>query len=181
MKLADIAPFAADRRVAYHSFPVFADKAISASSFAGHGAVFVLKLSHTVMNPEVHGYTPEGWRADDLNVLSDDWVPHPSSKGPNAREQSRLLDLLGKINYKILTGNQVYIQAGGVVYKTLYGGYWRSVFTGIEHYLLRCVEIQTPVWLQDKELDDYVDLPITYANGGWIANGHSLSFILSRE
>lgn len=133
------------------------------------------------MESETVTYTPESWRADDLSVLSDDWVSHCSTTGPNAREQSRLLDLLGRINYKILTGNQVYIQAGGVVYKTVYGGYWRSVFTGIEHYLLRCVEIQTPVWLQDQQISGFVDLPITYSNGGWIANGHSLSFILSRD
>ena len=133
------------------------------------------------MDSETVTYTPESWRADDLNGWSDDWVSRYSASGPNAREQSRLMDLLGRINYKILTGNQVYIQAGGVVYKTLYGGYWRSVFTGIEHYLLRCVEIQTPMWLQDQQVDGFVDLPITYSNGGWIANGHSLSFILSRE
>jgi hypothetical protein len=40
----------------------------------------------------------------------------------SAREQSRLFDLLGRINYKILTGKQVYVQTGGVVYKTVYGG-----------------------------------------------------------
>ena len=131
--------------------------------------------------PEVHSYTPESWRTDDFNVFADDWIPNCPGNGPNAREQSRLMDLLGRINYKILTGTQVYIHSGGVVYKTLYGGYWRSVFTGIEHYLLRCVEIQTPVWLQDQSATGFVDLPITYSNGGWIANGNSLSFILSRE
>jgi len=133
------------------------------------------------MNPKAGTYTPESWRADEFNVLADDWMPASQGTGPNAREQSRLFDLLGRINYKILSGNQVYIQTGGVVYKTVYGGYWRSVFTGIEHFLLRCVEIQTPVWLQDQADDGFVDLPISYSNGGWIANGHSLSFILSRE
>ena len=133
------------------------------------------------MNPEVGTYTPESWRADEFNALADDWVPACAGPGPNAREQSRLFDLLGRINYKILTGNHVYIQTGGVVYKTVYGGYWRSVFTGIEHFLLRCVEIQTPVWLQDQADHGFVDLPISYSNGGWIANGNSLSFILSRE
>lgn len=133
------------------------------------------------MDSETVTYTPESWRADDLSGVPDDWASRYSASGPNAREQSRLMDLLGRINYKILTGNQVYIQAGGVVYKTVYGGYWRSVFTGIEHYLLRCVEIQTPMWLQDSQVNGFVDLPITYSNGGWIANGHSLSFILSRE
>ena len=132
------------------------------------------------MNPEVLSYTPEQWRCDDLTVLAGELLPDCSESHPNAREQSRLFDLLGRINYKILTGNQVYIQAGGVVYKTVYGGYWRSVFTGVEHFLLRCKEIQTPMWLQECP-DSFVDLPINYSNGGWTANGHSLSFILARE
>jgi len=132
------------------------------------------------MNTQVLSYTPEQWRNDELSVFADDLLPHCSSE-PNAREQSRLFDLLGRINYKILTGNQVYIQAGGVVYKTVYGGYWRSVFTGVEHFLLRCIEIQTPLWMQDQQTRDLVDLPISYSNGGWTANGHSLAFILARE
>jgi hypothetical protein len=132
------------------------------------------------MNPEVLSYTPEQWRCDDLPVFAEELFSH-SSDSPDAREQSRLFDLLGKINYKILSGNQVYIQAGGVVYKTIYGGYWRSVFTGVEHFLLRCVEIQTPIWLQEHQVNAFVDLPINYSNGGWTANGHSLAFILARE
>ena len=133
------------------------------------------------MKSQASTYTPESWRADDVNVLTDDWLPHCVTTGPTAREQSRLFDLLGRINYKILSGNQVYVQCGGIVYKTIYGGYWRSVFTGIEHYLLHCVQVQTPLWLKDEPDDDFVDLPITYSNGGWIANGNSLSFILERE
>lgn len=132
------------------------------------------------MASEVHSYTPEQWRSDDFTVFTDEVLSHCSSH-PDAREQSRLFDLLGRINYKILTGNQVYIQAGGVVYKTVYGGYWRSVFTGVEHFLLRCIEIQTPMWLQEPQVDAFVDLPINYSNGGWTANGHSLSFILARD
>src|SRR6187549_1751517 len=113
-------------------------------------------------------YEPEAWR-------------DPAAADPTARDQCRLLDLLGRINYKILSGNRVYVEVDGVVYKTIYGGYWRSVFTGIEHYLLHCVQVQTPLWLKDEPDDDFVDLPITYSNGGWIANGNSLSFILERE
>jgi hypothetical protein len=91
------------------------------------------------------------------------------------------LDLLGRINYRILTGNRVYVEVGGVVYKTLYGGYWRSVFTGIQHYLLRCEEIPTSTWTEGTESPVVVDLPISYSNEGWSAQGHSLSFLLSRE
>jgi hypothetical protein len=76
-------------------------------------------------------YQPEQWRNNDEDVFIQ---VHRDHANPDAREQSRLLDLLGRINYKILTGNRVYVEVGGVVYKTLYGGYWRSVFTGIQHY-----------------------------------------------
>lgn len=96
------------------------------------------------------------------------------------REQCRLLDLLGRINYRILSGNRVYIEVGGVVYKTLYGGYWRSVFTGIEHYLLHCEQVSSAVWKDDQKTTA-VDLPIAYSNGGWTTSGHSLSFILNRD
>jgi len=147
----------------------------------GQAGEVCIKTLNAAMKSKVSTYTPESWRADEVNVLSDDWLPHCVTSSPSAREQSRLFDLLGRINYKILTGKQVYVQTGGVVYKTVYGGYWRSVFTGIEHYLLRCVEVQTPVWLKDGPGDDFVDLPITYSNGGWLANGNSLSFILTRE
>src|SRR5215813_13518107 len=131
------------------------------------------------MKSEV-SYTPESWRSDEVNVLSDEWLPHCVSSSPSAREQSRLFDLLGRINYKILTGKQVYVQTGGVVYKTIYGGYWRSVFTGIEHYLLHCEQVSCAVW-KEEEKTTAVDLPIAYSNGGWTTSGHSLSFILNRE
>jgi hypothetical protein len=113
-------------------------------------------------------YEPEAWR---------DAQQHPSD--PSMREQCRLLDLLGRINYRILSGNKVYVEVDGVVYKTLYGGYWRSVFTGIEHYLLRCEQVSGNVWRQDGRTS--VDLPIAYSNNGWTAQGHSLSFILNRD
>lgn len=113
-------------------------------------------------------YEPEVWRDD-----------HQSTGSPSMREQCRLLDLLGRINYRILSGNRVYVEVGGVVYKTIYGGYWRSVFTGIEHYLLRCEKVSTAVWKEEKTTA--VDLPIAYSNGGWTTSGHSLSFILNRD
>ncbi len=100
---------------------------------------------------------------------------------PEVREQTRVLELLGRINYKIIKGGRVYIEAGGVVYKTLYGGYWRSVFTGVEHYLFRCEQVSGFVWADDECEDTAVDLPIVYSNDGWTASGHSLSFMLSRE
>jgi len=113
-------------------------------------------------------YEPEAWR--DAEQPAGD---------PSVREQCRLLDLLGRINYRILSGNRVYIEVGGVVYKTIYGGYWRSVFTGIEHYLLHCEQVSSAVWKEEKTTA--VDLPIAYSNGGWTTKGHSLSFILNRD
>ena len=122
-------------------------------------------------------YEPEAWR--DHDESTDDLVSsRPSPADPTVREQCRLLDLLGRINYKILSGNRVYVEVDGVVYKTLYGGYWRSVFTGIEHYLLRCEQVSGSSW---KDGNASVDLPIAYSNNGWTAKGHSLSFILNRD
>lgn len=129
-------------------------------------------------------YKPEAWRNDDY-TLSRDQHPlnplHRSTTHPDVRDQSRLLELLGRINYRILSGNRVYIEVGGVVYKTLYGGYWRSVFTGIEHYLLRCEEVSGSIWTEENSSADVVDLPIVYSNNDWTARGHSLSFMLSRD
>jgi hypothetical protein len=123
-------------------------------------------------------YKPEAWR-DDISSTADDLLAPPSAVNPSGREQCRLLDLLGRINYKILSGNRVYIEVDGVVYKTLYGGYWRSVFTGIEHYLLRCEQVSGNAWT--NESSESIDLPIAYSNDGWTARGHSLSFILNRD
>ena len=129
-------------------------------------------------------YQPEGWRGDEDNLSRDDQeftrlsCSHPD---PDVHDRSLVLELLGRINYKILRGNRVYIEVGGVVYKTLYGAYWRSVFTGIEHYQLKCEEISGSIWTEGSDATAVVDLPIDYSNEGWTARGHSLSFMLSRD
>jgi len=126
-------------------------------------------------------YKPEAWRYDDS---VDDILPgSPSASIPSVFDQCRLLDLLGRINYRIISGKRVYVEVDGVVYKTLYGGYWRSVFTGIEHYLLRCEQVSGSAWANDTrdESNNSVDLPIAYSKEGWTARGHSLSFILNRD
>ncbi len=120
------------------------------------------------MRPIMPQYEPEAWRDD-----------HEPNGDPSKREQCKLLDLLGRINYRILSGNRVYVEVGGVVYKTVYGGYWRSVFTGMEHYLLHCEQVSSAVWKEENSTA--VDLPIAYSNGGWTTRGHSLSFILNRD
>lgn len=123
-------------------------------------------------------YRPEAWRGDDQDLTGS-----PSASNPSVFDQCRLLDLLGRINYRIISGKRVYVEVDGVVYKTLYGGYWRSVFTGIEHYLLRCEQVSGSAWASDSrgEANGSVDLPIAYSKEGWTARGHSLLFILNRD
>jgi hypothetical protein len=134
-------------------------------------------------------YQPESWRSaetKDQRSGVGDQRPTTATQvneqsPPEVREQTRVLELLGRINYKIIKGSRVYIEVGGVVYKTLYGGYWRSVFTGVEHYLFRCEQVSGSIWAEEASTDNAVDLLIVYSNDGWTASGHSLSFMLSRE
>jgi hypothetical protein len=134
-------------------------------------------------------YNPETWRdvevRDPVTNLPASpktfFRDHNTNRNPTVKEQTLILDLLGRINYKIISGNRVYVEVGGVVYKTLYGGYWRSVFTGLEHYLLRCEQVSDSVWADESETTPVVDLPIAYSNEGWTASGHSLSFMLTRD
>ena len=134
-------------------------------------------------------YDPEKWRDAELRAGESLLPPVPKTffressarSSPTVKEQTLILDLLGRINYKIISGSRVYVEVGGIVYKTLYGGYWRSVFTGLEHYLLRCEQVSNSVWADDNEDSPVVDLPIAYSNEGWTASGHSLSFMLTRD
>jgi hypothetical protein len=128
--------------------------------------------------PQMPPYKPEAWR-DEISATDGNLSAPPSASNPTVRDQCRLLDLLGRINYKILSGKRVYVEVDGVVYRTVYGGYWRSVFTGIEHYLLRCEQVSGNAWT--NEGSGSIDLPIAYSNDGWTARGHSLSFILNRD
>jgi hypothetical protein len=136
-------------------------------------------------------YEPESWKSEDRDRRSEarDQRAQVSAVAvsqrpefpPDVREQTRVLELLGRVNYKIIKGSKVYIEVDGIVYKTLYGGYWRSVFTGIEHYLLRCEQVSGAIWAEESLTCRAVDLPISYSNEGWTASGHSLSFVLARE
>jgi hypothetical protein len=130
-------------------------------------------------------YQSESWRSDDVAASVDQKnlagynFNRDSKSQPDARDQTRALMLLGRINYKIIKGGRVYIEAGGVVYKTLYGGYWRSVFTGVEHYLFKCEQVSGSIWAEDNLTNTELELPIVFSKDGWTANGHSLSFMLS--
>ena len=141
-------------------------------------------MNHERHSQQMLQYQPEGWRTDEESFSREDRafarLPH-SHSDPDIHDRSLVLELLGRINYKILCGNRVYIEVGGVVYKTLYVAYWRSVFTGIEHYQLKCEEISGSIWTEGSDATAVVDLPIDYSNEGWTARGHSLSFMLSRD
>lgn len=127
-------------------------------------------------------YKPEAWRDVDASVAAPELGPfYCSHTDPDVRDRSRVLELLGRINYRILSGNRVYVEVDGVVYKTLYGAYWRSVFTGIEHYLLKCEEVKGSTWASESLEPEVVDLPIAYSDRCWMASGHSLSFVLDRD
>jgi hypothetical protein len=132
-----------------------------------------------------HCYELGAWRNDETTLTKEARLLSQLSQfdttNPGARERSRLLHLLGSINYKIVKGNRVYVEVGGIVYKTLWGLYWRSVFTGVEHYLLRCQQISGSVWAEESNAADLIDLPITRTKEGWTAKGYSLMFMLNRD
>ena len=139
-------------------------------------------MNHKKHWPQLAQYEPESWRGESSSVTGGTFtVVERSQDVPSARDQTKCLELLGKVNYKIIHGKRVYVEVGGVVYKTLYGGYWRSVFTGIEHYLLRCEQVSGSVWAEENCAAAAVDLPVAYSNEAWSANGYSISFMLSRE
>lgn len=159
------------------------------------GKIGAIKVSHLKHSRRSNPYEPESWRSEEQRSENRGqksglrgqkaglgWRISESGRQllPGVREQTRVLELLGHVNYKIVQGKRVYVEVGGVVYKTLYGGYWRSVFTGVEHYLLRCEQVSGSVWAED-DAGAAVDLPIAFSNEGWTASGYSLSFMLSRE
>lgn len=148
-------------------------------------------MRHENRRQKLPQYKAESWREDEGTELRSQRSEVRSRRGylsdegpagePTVRDQTKLLELMGKINFSIIKGKRVYIEVGGVVYKTRYGGYWRSVFTGVEHYLFRCEQVSGSVWADDSDEDPIVDLPILYSNEGWTASGHSLSFMLAQE
>jgi len=153
--------------------------------------------AHQGTRQQSHTYEVGAWRDDETIGIADcglrnaDFGKGQRAKGkdqhqydvvnPDAHERCRLLRLLGLINYRILTGNRVYVEVGGIVYKTLYGGYWRSVFTGVEHYLLKCQAVSGGIWAEGSSAVDLIDLPIAHTPEGWTAQGHSVMFMLNRD
>ena len=103
---------------------------------------------------------------------SADWAE------PDATEQSRLFDLLGRINYVILRGEAVYLQAGGEVYKIQFGLYWQSVFTGARHWGFRCEEVGHSAWAEGHTITARVELPLHYTKLGWVIEVESARCLL---
>ena len=100
---------------------------------------------------------------------------------PSANDQSRLFDLLGKIDHKVLMGEPLYIQVRGTAYKVLYGVYWRSIYSGAQYWGLRCEEIARGMWTEGAEPTAQIDVPICYTTDGWMIEEQSLKFLLHRE
>ena len=133
---------------------------------------------------ETPRYESEAWRNELTTSPKEPGLPpydQFDTIDSNPHELTRLFHLLGLINYKILKGTKVYVEVGGTVYKTLYGCYWRSVFTGVEHYLLRCEEISAGMWTEGNAAIGLTDLPISHTKEGWTARGHSIMFMLNRD
>jgi len=100
---------------------------------------------------------------------------------PEVNDQSNLLQLLGLINFRILSGSTLYVEVNGTAYKILYGAYWRSVFNGAEHYTLKCEEIAQGMWMEGNLKPCEVDLSIGYTNDGWLVKGQSIRFMAYSE
>ena len=118
-------------------------------------------------------------RPDDRAELTAPRAPtRPAGAGPDATEQSRLFDLLGRINHLILRGEPVYLQAGGEVYKVLYGLYWQSVFTGAQHWGFRCEALGHGAWAEEQGTTSRVDLPLRHTESGWVVEVASAACLL---
>jgi hypothetical protein len=98
-----------------------------------------------------------------------------------SRDESLLFDLIGKIDHKILQGVAVYIEVQGIAYKVLYGVYWRSIYSGIAYWGLKCEAIEKGMWAQGSQATDKVDIPICNTPEGWVVEGQSLRFLLYRD
>lgn len=100
---------------------------------------------------------------------------------PSARDESRLFDLIGRIDHKVLQGYSFYIQIRGIAYKVLYGVYWKSVYSEEQFWGLRCEEIERGMWADDDSDTNRIDLAISYTDEGWTVEEQSLQFLLNRD
>lgn len=114
---------------------------------------------------------PEAWKHGELPLAGeapvDDVAPF-GRRGMSPEDRRELFDLLSQVNFRILRGERMYLRARGVAHRILYGGYWRSIHTGAEHYLLRCAEIEEGIWLDGGGSANEIDLTIRHASDGWV-------------
>ena len=136
---------------------------------------------------EMDDSNSEGYPCAHDSSFTSDEAASPSSTdedgllAPSAKEESRLFDLIGKIDLKILQGGCVYIQVNGLAYKVLYGVYWRSVHSGIKYWGFRCEQIERGMWSEEETATSQVDIPICYTTDGWVVEEQSLKFLLYRD
>jgi hypothetical protein len=100
---------------------------------------------------------------------------------PSATDESRLFDLIGRIDHKVLQGYSLYIQIRGIAYKVLYGVYWRSVYSDEQFWGLRCEEIERGMWADGNDDTTCIDLPISYTEEGWSVEEQSLQYLLNKD
>lgn len=130
--------------------------------------------------PEIDFYQEE-WLTPTGESVTRGTLVVQRTNPPNTREESRLFDLIGQIDYKILSGHKVYLQVKGTAYKVLYGVYWRSVMTGAEYWGLKCEQIEQGMWAEGNRATLQVDLPIYYTTDGWAVEDQSLLFLISKD
>lgn len=136
---------------------------------------------------------PEELEQPDSDPNSERWLISSSDQSKSdpstdlehlrlsARDESLLFDLIGKIDHKILRGIAVYIEVQGIAYRVLYGVYWRSIYSGIAYWGLRCEEIKGGMWSEGGNATTQVDIPICYTPQGWVVEGQSLNFLLYQD
>lgn len=100
---------------------------------------------------------------------------------PSARDESRLFDLISRIDHKVIQGYSFYIQIHGTAYKVLYGVYWRSVYSDEQFWGLHCEEIERGMWAETDSNTARIDLPIRYTDGSWTVEEQSLQFLLNQD
>lgn len=122
-------------------------------------------------------------RSERWLIASDEALPltETDALSLSAREESLLFDLIGKIDHKILRGIAVYIEVQGIAYRVLYGVYWRSIYSGIAYWGLRCEQIKGGMWADDGKTSNQVDIPICHTPEGWVVEGQSLNFLLYQD
>jgi hypothetical protein len=135
---------------------------------------------------EMDDSNSEGYQgAHGLLFTSEEAAPGSATEteglGPSAKDESRLFDLIGRIDLKILQGECIYIQVNGLAYKVLYGIYWRSVHSGVKYWGFRCEQIERGMWSEEETATSLVDIPISYTTDGWVVEEQSLKFLLYRD